>query len=106
MYMAALHHVRMKHVTVTELRRNIFRLLDETIATGEPIVVNRKGRKLILRTERPRDAESEGERAELWRKFWEEPPPPGWESIDLSLEDIKAARTEYWHWDQEPELDE
>jgi prevent-host-death family protein len=37
----------MKEVTLTELRRNIFRLVDEALATGEPIVVTRKGQRVV-----------------------------------------------------------
>jgi len=98
----------MKEVTLTELRRNIFRLIDESLETGEPIVVNRKGRRVILRGEATElaIAETEEEREERWRKFWAEPPPPEWEHTDLSPEAIRQARQEYWKWDEEPELDQ
>jgi prevent-host-death family protein len=93
----------MKEVTLTELRRNIFRLVDEALETGEPIVVKRKGRTVKLTPE-----PMAGHRGKLapddeegWAKFWAEPPPPGWEDSDLSLEALNAA----WKWDGEPELD-
>jgi hypothetical protein len=106
MYMSDAQHVHMKTVTITELRRNIFRLIDETLATGEPIVLNRKGKRVVLRPEPVAPGvESDAEREERMRKFWAEPPPPGWEDCDLSLEALKAARQEYWQWNQEPELD-
>jgi hypothetical protein len=38
----------MKRVTASEARKNWFRLLDE-VANGEVLVVERKGRKLVLR---------------------------------------------------------
>ncbi len=95
----------MKTVTITELRRNIFQLIDETLATGEPLVVSRGDRRVILRTERPNDAPTAEERAERWRRFWAEPPPPGWEDLDLSLETLDRASKEYWRWDGEAELD-
>jgi len=44
--------------------------------------------------------------AERWREFWAEAPPPGWESVDLSPEDIRKEREAYWQWDEEPELDQ
>jgi PHD/YefM family antitoxin component YafN of YafNO toxin-antitoxin module len=109
MYISHAQHVHMKTVTLTELRRNIFQLVDEALATGEPIVVNRKGRRMVLRSEEAVAAdagETEEERAERWRKFWAEPPSPGMEDFDLSPEDIRRARQEYWHWDEEPELDQ
>jgi antitoxin (DNA-binding transcriptional repressor) of toxin-antitoxin stability system len=106
MYMSDAQPVHMKTVTITELRRNIFRLIDESLATGEPIVLNRKGKRVVLRPDTAAPAvETEAEREERLRKFWEEPPPPGWEDCDLSVEALKAARREYWQWDQESELD-
>jgi len=35
-------------VSATELRRNIYKLLDHVIETGRPLTVNRKGRKLRI----------------------------------------------------------
>src|SRR5580700_6136312 len=106
MYMCCRQHVHMKTVTITELRRNIFRLIDETLETGEPIVLNRKGKRVVLGPEAPAmpTAETEEEREKRWRKFWAEPPPPGWEDYDLSLETLNRASQEYWQWDGEPEL--
>ena len=98
----------MKTVTITELRRNIFRLIDESLATGEPIVLNRKGKRVVLGPEAAAPAlpETEEERTERRRKFWDEPPPPGWEDCDLSFEALDRASKEYWKWDEEPELDQ
>jgi prevent-host-death family protein len=96
----------MKTVTITELRRNIFRLIDEALETGEPIVLNRKGKRVVLSRETPISptAETEAEREARWRKFWAEPPPLGWEDYDLSFETLDRASKEYWQWDGEPEL--
>ncbi|HEX3917011.1 MAG TPA: type II toxin-antitoxin system Phd/YefM family antitoxin [Caulobacteraceae bacterium] len=95
----------MKTVTITELRRNIFQLIDEALETGEPIVLLRKGRRVTLSGESPspgKVVETEEARAERWRKFWAEPSEI---QEDLSLEDIEAAGEAYWRWDEEPELD-
>ena len=35
-------------ITPTELRKNLYRLLDEVIETGEPLEVERKGRRLRI----------------------------------------------------------
>ena len=43
-----LYIVHMKRVTASEARKHWFRLLDE-VADGEVLVVERKGRQLILR---------------------------------------------------------
>ncbi len=99
----------MKHVTLTELRRNIFRLVDEAIETGEPIVIDRHGRRVTLTPEsalKPAP-ETEAERAARWRAFWAEPPPPGMaEAEDLTPAEIRRLRQEYWRWDGETKLDE
>jgi prevent-host-death family protein len=36
----------MKTITVTELRANIYNLLEEVLATGVPLEINKGGRKL------------------------------------------------------------
>jgi prevent-host-death family protein len=106
MYMFDAQHVHMKEVTLTELRRNIFRLVDEALATGEPIVVKRKGRTVTVI---PEAASPQGRLApddeEGWAKFWAEPPPPEWRDYDLSFEALDRASKEYWKWDAEPEPD-
>jgi hypothetical protein len=51
-------------------------------------------------------AETEEERAERWRKFWAEPPPPGWEDFDITPQEIKQLREKFYSWDGEPELDQ
>jgi prevent-host-death family protein len=38
----------MKTITVTELRGNIYKLLDEVLRTGVPIEVNKGGKKLKI----------------------------------------------------------
>jgi hypothetical protein len=35
-------------ITVTELRANLYRLIDEVIETGTPLVVERKGHKVVI----------------------------------------------------------
>ena len=38
----------MKTITVTELRGNIYNLLDEVLNTGIPIEINKEGKKLKI----------------------------------------------------------
>jgi prevent-host-death family protein len=45
----------MKRVTASEARRNWFQLLDE-VAAGGVVVILRKGRRIVLRSEEPRTA--------------------------------------------------
>ncbi len=40
-------------VTGTQLRENVYRLLDEALETGKPIVIRRKGRTLRIVPDQP-----------------------------------------------------
>jgi hypothetical protein len=42
-------------VNVSELRQNIYQLLDQVLSTGVPLEIERKGRKLRISPEPPRD---------------------------------------------------
>ncbi|MGH8933039.1 MAG: type II toxin-antitoxin system prevent-host-death family antitoxin [Egibacteraceae bacterium] len=41
-------------VTASELRQNIYNLLDEVLETGVPLEIERKGKKLRIVPEKPR----------------------------------------------------
>lgn len=71
----------MKRVTATQARRNWFRLLDE-VAAGEVVVIQRKGRRIVLR----REEEVPEREAEL----------PDYGAL-LSAPD--ADRADEWGWD-------
>ncbi len=38
----------MDHISVTTLRTNIYKLVDKVLATGEPLVIERDGKRLTL----------------------------------------------------------
>jgi antitoxin (DNA-binding transcriptional repressor) of toxin-antitoxin stability system len=72
----------MKNVNASEARKNWFRLLDEAL-DGEVIVVQRKGRRLVLRREEAKDRKSsqsgryktllrapQADRADQWSWEW------------------------------------
>lgn len=40
-------------VSSTKLRENVYALLDEVLATGNPLEVERKGRKLLIVPQKP-----------------------------------------------------
>lgn len=42
-------------MTASELRQNIYQLLDQVLETGVPLEIERKGRKLRITAESPRD---------------------------------------------------
>ena len=93
----------MKTVTITEFRKNIFQMVDEALATGEAIEIKRKGGRVVLTAE-DTPASAAEKRAERWKRFWESPPVLS-VGGDLSAEDVRQLREDYWHWDEEPELD-
>ncbi len=53
-----LYIVHMKRVTASEARKSWFRLLDD-VAAGEVVVIERKGRRIVLRGESPLPADSD-----------------------------------------------
>jgi len=38
----------MQNLTLTTLRRNLFQVADQVLATGEPVIIERNGRRLAL----------------------------------------------------------
>ncbi|MDN5853820.1 MAG: type II toxin-antitoxin system Phd/YefM family antitoxin [Actinomycetia bacterium] len=40
-------------VTLSQLRQNVYRLIDHVLDTGEPLEINRKGRRLRLVLDEP-----------------------------------------------------
>ena len=44
----------MQTLTLTALRQNIFQLADRVLETGEPVLIERNGRHLLLMPERPK----------------------------------------------------
>jgi hypothetical protein len=103
MYMPGAQDVQMKTVTITEFRKNIFRMVDEALATGEPIEIKRKSGRVVLTAEDTPSSVAE-KRAERWKRFWESPPDLTLGG-DMSVEDFRKEREAYWRWDEEPELD-
>ena len=41
-------------ITATELRKNIYKLLDEVLETGHPLEIERKGMKLKIVPDKPK----------------------------------------------------
>jgi len=42
-----------KRITASQLRQNIYRILDQVIETGRPVEIERKGKLVLLKAERP-----------------------------------------------------
>jgi len=77
-----MYNVHMKTVTPSQARKNWFRLLDEA-AEGEVIVIERKGRRLVLQRESDKTAEI-----------------PSYQGL---IEAADAARADTWSWEWSPE---
>ena len=43
----------METLSLTALRQNIFQVADHVLETGEPVVIERHGQRLVLAPERP-----------------------------------------------------
>lgn len=104
MYMSSAQHVHVKEVTLTELRRNIFRLVDEALATGEPIVVKRRGQRVVIGPERPPTEEQAADaRLEArWRNYFDAPAEI---EEGLTLQEIEEAGEAYWQPGANPDVD-
>jgi hypothetical protein len=76
--------VLMKRVSASEARKLWFRLLDEAL-DGEVIVVERRGRRVILKAE---DAEPEKDERQ----------PPDYSKFLQAPDDLP----ENWHWEWSP----
>ncbi len=74
----------MKRLTATEARRNWFRVLDE-VADGQTVVIERKGRRIVLRRE---DARQKRDKAPLknYRRL-------------LRVPELEDADAWGWEWD-------
>jgi len=92
----------MKEVTLTELRRNIFRLVDEALETGEPIVVKRKGKRILIGPDPPLTEEQPAEAplAARWRNYFDSPAEI---EEGLTLQEIEEAGEAYWQPSPNPE---
>lgn len=80
---AGMYGVHMKRVNATEARRMWFSLLDE-VAAGEVVVLQRKGRRLVLRREDHRAGSRSGAVPEYTGVLW--------------ARDIERADEWTWEW--------
>lgn len=55
----------MQNLTLTALRKNLFRVADQVLATGEPVIIERHGRRLALVAESAQTPESDTHKPKL-----------------------------------------
>ena len=79
-------------VTATQLRQDIYQLLDQVIATGKPVEILRNGKKLKIVLDEEPKAEEEFSRLKLMKER------PGFLLCDPD-EIVSIDWSEYWHPD-------
>ena len=84
-----LYNVHMKRVTVSQARKNWFRLLDEVI-DGETVIMERHGARILLQLDRQMPDERDK-------------PAPDY-SPCLRIHNVEQA--DQWRWDWTPELND
>ena len=89
---------------MTELRRNLFRLVDEALETGEPILVNRKGQRVMIGPDRPMTKEHAADALleARWRSYFDAPAEI---EEGLTLQEIEEAGEAYWQPTDDPGAD-
>lgn len=79
--------VHMKRITASEARRHWFEVLDR-VAAGEVMMIERNGRRIVLRRE---DREAAGS-------------PPDYAALIRPVADVNQADDWSWEWTEEGEL--
>lgn len=85
----------MIEVTMTELRRDLFRLVDRMAETGEPLRVRRHGRVIDLTAQKPEKSVADMTPQERWDRFMAAPPIAGFDDVPNDLD----TRRDHWTWE-------
>lgn len=89
----------MPKITLTELRKDLFRLADRALETGEPVVIERNGRTMVLmEAGQAFEHAPKQTHAERVRAFLAEPSP--WPPFDYDPDD-----NSHWTWSPDDDLD-
>ena len=80
----------------TTLRKNLYQLLDQVLETGEPIIINRKGRELII---------SEKKRKNIYQIMDERMNKVQEEKPETDLKELQALDSD-WEKEWEQKWDE
>jgi hypothetical protein len=87
----------MAEITLTNLRKDLFRLVDEMIETGRPLRVRRGSVVVELNTRVVAGGEGRLTPQQRWERFLEKPERPT--DLPVEFEDL-----EYGHWDWNGEV--
>lgn len=88
----------MTEVTLTALRKDLFRLVDSVLATGEPLVIRRGERRLTLVAEA---VQREMTPEERWDAYMAQGVREG---ADDWADDIDTNKS-HWTWDPDAKFD-
>ncbi|WGM46612.1 hypothetical protein KOAAANKH_01484 [Brevundimonas sp. NIBR10] len=99
MYMQCAHPVRMADITLTEMRKDLFRIVDEMIGGGEPVRIRRGNISVELTARVVEKPDSQLTRAERFDRWVAKGPRPGFEDSDYDHTD-KSHRV----WDPDREF--
>ena len=89
----------MSKITLTELRKDLFRLADKALETGEPVVIERNGRTMVLmEAGKPFEQAPAQTHAERMEAFWKKPSP--FPPFDYDPDD-----NSHWTWSPDDNLD-
>jgi len=98
MYIFEYQHVHMTEVTLTALRKDLFRLVDSVLATGEPLVIRRGERRLTLVAEAVERKMTPEERWDAYMAQGVREGADGW------ADDIDTNKS-HWTWDPDAKFD-
>jgi hypothetical protein len=85
----------MSEITLTELRKDLFRLADRALETGEPVLIRRNGRVMaLMEVGQPFEPAPVQTHAERVKAFFASPSP--FPPMDLSLEDMEGGGGFEW----------
>jgi antitoxin (DNA-binding transcriptional repressor) of toxin-antitoxin stability system len=86
----------MAAVTLTEFRKNIFKMVDRLIETGEPLYLMRRGRPIVLELVKPAGRTLQQEYEAYMALGVRE------DASDFDAGD--PADTSHWEWNPDPKL--
>lgn len=84
----------MATITLTEFRKNIFKMVDQVIETGEPLYLTRRGRPIVLELVKPAGRSLQQEYDAYMALGVRE------DAADFDAGDL--ADTSHWEWTPDP----
>jgi PHD/YefM family antitoxin component YafN of YafNO toxin-antitoxin module len=80
----------------TELRKNLYQLLDQVLDSGEPIIINRKGRELVISEKKRKGIYQIMDERETYTKEKSETELKALEALDEDWEEKWKKKWDEW----------